>query len=47
MDMTQKEKEEAEKIAKTKLPKKGEDGAEGAADDTGSDEEEADDEFKL
>ena len=47
MDMTKKEKEEAEKIAKTKLPKKGEDGAEAAADDEGSDEEEADDEFKL
>ena len=41
-------KEEAEKIAKTKLPKKGaEDSAEDSADDTGLDEEEADDEFKL
>jgi len=48
MDKTEKEKAEAEKIAKTKLPKKGaEDSAEDSADDTGSDEEEADDEFKL
>lgn len=43
MDKTKKEKEEAEKLAKAKPPKPGED----SADDTGSDEEEADDEFKL
>lgn len=47
MDKTEKEKEEAKKIAKTKLPKPGADGAEDSASDVGSDEEEADDEFKL
>jgi hypothetical protein len=47
IDKTEKEKEEAEKIAKTKLPKKGAEGEEDSADDTGSDEEEADDEFTL
>ena len=47
MDKTAKEKEEADKIAKMKLPKKGAEDGEDAASDVGSDEEEADDEFKL
>jgi hypothetical protein len=44
MDKTEKEKKEAEKVKKAKpIPQDGED----SSNDTGSDEEEADDEFKL